>query len=177
MIAVDLGQHRLAVDLAVLVGRVIPRQVQQRPVALVGRSGHPRLDPLAELEEELAFALRVAGRLERLVAPLQQPLCLGERSRLLHVRGRGEEEHLGLDVLGAQFAGRDLGAVLPPRRRLDEVEVADHEPLQVSHAEALQAPVGRPDRGILAQQEVTLDLVVEHSHDGLVGAVRAGQPR
>ena len=160
-----------------LVDGVVPGQVQQRTIALVGGAGQSLSDPVAQLDEELQFALAVAGRLDGLVPPLHQPLRLGERTCLLDVGGRGEEEHLGRDVLGSQITGGDFGAVFPPGGRLDHVEVADHQPLQVRHTHALHSAVGRSDRRVLAQHEVAFDLVFEHCHHGLVGAVRAGQPR
>ncbi len=50
------------------------------------------------------------SRLLRLVVPLHHPLRVRERPVLLDVRGRGEEEHLRGDVLGAHLAGLDLRA-------------------------------------------------------------------
>ncbi len=179
--AVDLLEHRRWIGLAriglvVLAGRIIPGQVQQRPIAVIGRVRQLRPDPLAQLVEEVEVALAVAGRVERLVAPLQHPLRLGERPGLLGVARRGQEEHLGRDVLGPHLARGDLRAVLPPGGRLDEVEVPHHQPLQVGQAETLHAAVGRPDGRVLAEQEVALDLVVEHGGHGLVGTVGARQP-
>lgn len=174
-VSVDLGQHRLPVRVAVLVGGVVPGQIQQRPVPLVGRAGQPLPDPLAEFVEELQFALALSRRLDGLVPPLHQSLCLREGSGLLHVRGGGQEEHLGLDLLGFQFPGGDFGPVLPPGGRFDQVEVAHHQPLEMRHAQPLHPAVRRTDRGVLAEQEVALDLVGQHAHHGLVGAVRAGQ--
>ncbi len=158
-----------------LVGGVVPGQIQQRPVPLVGRAGQPLPDPLAEFVEELQFALALSRRLDGLVPPLHQSLCLREGSGLLHVRGGGQEEHLGLDLLGFQFPGGDFGPVLPPGGRFDQVEVAHHQPLEMRHAQPLHPAVRRTDRGVLAEQEVALDLVGQHAHHGLVGAVRAGQ--
>ena len=60
---------------------------------------------------------------------------------------------------------------------LDEVEIADHEPLQVGHRLALQLAVRRTDNGILAEEEISLDLVVEHVDDRLVIAVIAADAR
>ena len=51
-------------------------------------------------------------------------------------------------------------------------EIADHQPLQVRHAHPLHPAVRRTDGRVLAEQEVALDLVVEHVHHGLVRAVR-----
>ena len=96
---------------------------------------------------------------------------------LLGVRGGREEEHLGRDVLGAQLAGLDLRAVLPPRRALDQREVAHDEPVELRHPQPLHARVRRADGRVLAEQEVALAVPVELRHDGVVGAVAAGQAR
>ncbi len=160
-----------------LVGGIVPRQVEQRTVALVLGTGQLRPDPLAQFEEELQFALALPGRCHRLVPPLQQTLGLRERAGFLHVGGCGQEEDFGLDVLGAQFAGFDLRAVLPPGGRLDHVQVTHHQPLQMGHAKPLQPAVGRAHCGVLPKDEVALHLVLEHAHSGLIGAVRPRQPR
>ena len=174
--AVDLGQHGRGVGVAVLVQRVLPGEVEQRTVARVRRPGEPLPDPAAQLVEEVQFALAVAGRLHRLVPPLHHPLGLGEGAGLLDVVGGGQEEDLGGDLFGAQLAGRDLRAVLPPGGRLDQREIPDHQPLQVRHAQPLHPAVGRADRRVLAQNEVAVDGAVHHAGDRLIGAVRAGQP-
>ena len=114
---------------------------------------------------------RVALRLLGGVMPLQQPLRVRERPVLLDVRGGGEEEHLGGDVLGAHLARVDLGAVLPPGGALDQREVAHDQPLEVGHADPLHAVVGRADGGVLAHQEVALALALELGHDRVVGGV------
>ena len=64
-------------------------------------------DP-AEVVVEPQFAAGVAGRLDRLVPPLQHPLRLGEGALLLHVRGSGQQEDLGGALLGDDLAGGDL---------------------------------------------------------------------
>ena len=115
--------------------------------------------------------------LDRLEAPLQQPLRLGEGAFLLGVVRRREEEDLRADLVGLHLAGSDLGAVLPPRRGLDQVEVTNHQPLEVRHPLALHAAVRRADSGVLAEQEVSLDRALDHVHDRLVGVVVPGQPR
>ena len=74
------------------------------------------------------------------------------------------------------LAGLDLRAVLPERGALDHEQVADHQPVQVGHAEPLRPAVRRADRRVLAEQEVALDLPVDHVEHLLVGAVVAGQP-
>ena len=123
-------------------------------------------------------SLRASPRgLDGLVVPLQHPLGVGEAAVLLGVRGGGQEEHLGADVLGAQLAGLDLRAVLPPGRALDQREVAHHQPVEVGHAQALHLGVGRADGRVLADQEVALAVARDLGHHGLVGAVAAGQPR
>src|SRR5690606_28469059 len=79
----------------------------------------------------------VADRVDRLLAPLQQPLGLGEGAFLLHMRGRRHEEDLRAALLRDDLAGRDLGCVLPERRGLDLDQVADHQPVGVGHSEPL----------------------------------------
>ena len=108
--------------------------------------------------------------------PLQHPLGVGEAARLLGVRRRGQEEHLGLDVFGAHLPGLDLGAVLPPGRALDHRHVPDDQPVEVGHAEPLHAGVGRADGRVLAEQEVAFASPVQLLQHGHVGAVVAGQP-
>ena len=76
-----------------------------------------------------------------------------------------------------RLARGDLGSVLPEGGRLDEVEIAHHEPLQMRHRRALELAVRRSDDGILAEQEIALDLVVEHVEDRLVVAVIAADAR
>ena len=41
--------------------------------------------------------------------------------------------------------------------------------------EALLSTVGRPHGGVLAEDEIALDLVLEHAHERLVGAVRPAE--
>ena len=175
--AVDLAQHRLTVGLAEVVDRVVPGQVEQRPVHLVGGVAQLLADPVAQLDVELQLAGGVARRVDRLVAPLQHPLGLGERAGLLGVRGGGQEEDLGPDLLGDQLAGLDLRAVLPERRRLDHLQVADDEPVEVGQAEPLHLAVGRADRGVLPHQEVALAAPLDLRLHGRVRRVVTGQPR
>ena len=108
-IAVQLGQHRLGgrLGLGAVLG-VVPGQVEHRPVGLGRGAGQPGPDPLAQVVDERQVAAGVAGRVQRLGVPLEQPLGVGEAAVLLHVRGGGQEEHLGRDLLGDQLAGGDL---------------------------------------------------------------------
>ncbi len=127
--------------------------------------------------DEPEVAAAVAVRRHRFVMPLQHPVGVGEAAGLLGVRRGREEEDLGSDVRGCQLAGLDLRAVLPPRRRLDQVEVADHEPVQLGHPQALHPRVGRADGRVLPKEEVAHAPAVHLVHDGLVGGVVAGDPR
>ncbi len=157
-------------------GRVVPGQVEQRAVAGQRRAGQLLPDHPAQVVEEPQLGAAVGGRVDGLLPPLQQPLGLGERALLLHVRGGRQEEHLGAALLGHDLAGRDLGAVLPERGALDHEQVADHQPVEVGHAQPLGPAVRRTDRRVLAEQEVPLDLAVDHVQDLLVRAVVAGHP-
>ncbi len=152
--AVDLGEHRLGGRLGQRpLHRVIPGEVQHRPVHLVSGASweHPQAprarqlgaDQPPQVVGEPQLAARVARGLHRGMMPLQHPLGVGEAAALLGVRGGGHEEHLGADVLRAQLAAVDLRAVLPERRRLDQREVPHHQPLALGQAEPLQLAVGR----------------------------------
>ena len=68
-----------------------------------------RLHALGQVVHEPQLRARVGRWLERLVAELDQALGVGEAALLLHVRGGGHQEHLGLDLLGPQLAGLNLG--------------------------------------------------------------------
>ncbi len=160
----------------VLVGRVVPDEVEQRLVHLVGGARQLPPDPLPELVVEVQVAARVARRVDGLVPPLQHPLGLREGAGLLDVRGRGQEEHLGADVGRSQLAGLDLGPVLPEGGGLDHLQVPHHQPVQVGHAQALHLAVGRADRGVLADQEVALAAALDLRLDGVVRRVVAGDP-
>jgi hypothetical protein len=86
-------------------------------------------------EPQLAAA--VAGRFDRLVVPLQQPLGVGEGAVLLGVGGRGQQEDLGGDLLGAQLAGLDLRPVAPEAGRFDLDQVADDQPVEAGQGLAV----------------------------------------
>ncbi len=175
--AVDLGEDGFRVRFGLpALRRVLPGQVEHRPVHLVGGPGELPPDDPPQVVGEPQVAARVAGRFDRLVVPLEQPLGVGEAAVLLGVRGGRQEEHLGADVLRAQLPGLDLGAVLPPGRRLDQGEVADDQPVQVGHAEPHQLGVGVAHGGVLAEQEVALADAVQLGHRRLVRRVRARQP-
>ena len=96
-------------------------------------------------------------RLDGLVVPLQQPLGVGEGAVLLGVRGGGQEEDLGGDVLGAQLAGLDLRRVV--QNAAVSISTRSRTTSQSSCASAvpLQPAVGRADRRVLAHDEVALD--------------------
>ena len=157
---------------------VAPVQLLHRLVARVRRRRQPLLDHPAQVVEEPQVRALVAGRLDRLLPPLDHALGLGERALLLHVRGGGEEEHLRAARLGADLAGLDLRRVLPERGALDHGEVADDHPVEVRHAQALQLAVRRADGRVLPEQEVAEHLpAVHHVHDRAVRAVVAADPR
>ena len=142
VVAVDLLQHVERARFSVLtVGGVVPGEVEDRPVALVGRPGQPFADHEAEVVEEPQLGAAVPRWLDRLLAPLQHPLGLGEGALLLHVGGGRHQEDLGGALLRHDLAGGHLGGVLPEGRALDLEEVAHDEPVEVGHAEALRLAV------------------------------------
>ena len=79
-----------------------------------------------------------ARRLDRFVVPLQQALRVGEAAILFRVRCRREEENLGPDVFRADFAALNFRGFTPELGRLDELEIADHQPIQLPQAFPLQ---------------------------------------
>ena len=90
--------------------------------------------------------------------PLQQPVGVRERAVLLGVRGRGQEEDLRRDLVGAQLARLDLRRVAPERRALGLDEIAHDEPLQLREGEALELAVCGSDGWVLADEEEALTL-------------------
>ena len=123
------------------------------------------------------LAARVAGRLDRLLAPLQQALRVGERPVFLDVRRGGKEEDLGLDVFGAQLARRDLRRVEPERRRLDLHHVAHDQPLQFRERAPLEPRVRRADRRVLAHHEQPFQFSIGHVQPVAEVRMVAGDPR
>jgi hypothetical protein len=136
----DLLQDVLGVRLALrALERVVPREVEDRPVARVGRSGELLPDPRAEVVDPVELRARIALGLDRLVVPLEQPLRVRERAVLLGVCGRRQEEHLGRDVLSARLARLVLGRVPPEQRGLVGMKVADDEPVEPAQSAADEA--------------------------------------
>jgi hypothetical protein len=119
----------------------------------------------------------VARRLHRLVMPLQQSLGVGEVAVLLGMGGRRQEEHLGRDVLSPRLPRLVLGRVLPERRRLDHLQIADDQPVELCQGQADQLRVGGAHGRVLSHAEHAPHPAVEHlQHHGVVGMV-AVDPR
>src|SRR6266536_1350471 len=90
VVTVDLGKDGRGVRLVQrALRRVVPHQVENRPVHLVGASCQLGADASAEVINEPQVAAGVTRRLHRLMVPLQQPLRVGERAILLGVRRGG----------------------------------------------------------------------------------------
>src|SRR5207244_10426460 len=114
----DLGEYRLGARLLVLSARrVVPGEIEQRPIARRLRIRELLADDAAEVVVEPEVGAAVLLRLHRLVVPLQQPLRVRERAVLLEVRRRRQEEDLRRDLLRLQLARLDLGTVVPERGR------------------------------------------------------------
>ena len=79
--------------------------------------------------------------------------------------------------LATELAGLDLRPVLPERGALHLREVADDEPVELRHRQPVEARVRIPDRRVLAEHEVSLDLAVEHAEHALVRRMVACDPR
>ena len=157
--------------------RVDPRKVEKRPVARLLGAGQLLADLAPEVVGEPEIGPAVSLRLDGLEVPLQEPLRVGERAVLLDVRRRRQKEDLGRDLLRHELAALDLGPVLPERRALDLGEVAHDEPVEPRHRQPVDPRVRVPDRRVLAEQQVPLDLAVEHAEDALVRGVVTGDPR
>ena len=109
--------------------------------------------------DEPGFAARVAGRIDGLVAPLQQALRVREAAVLLGVSGRGEEEDLGGDRSGPELAALDFRRIQPERRRLGLDHVTHDQPLEVGERAAFEPRVRRADGRVLSHHEQALDAV------------------
>ena len=103
--------------------------------------------------DEPGFAPRVTRRIDGLVAPLQQALRVREAAVLLGVRGGGEEEHLGRNLVGSELAALHLGRIQPEGRRLGFDHVAHDQPLEVGERAPLEPRVGRADGRVLPHHE------------------------
>ena len=141
-----------------MLALVVPGEREQRLVARQRRAGVELLQLLAELVEEPGVGATVVGWVDRDVVPLQQALRVGERALLLRRRRGGDEEHLGLDLRRR----RRVRIVLPEHRALGLEPIDAHQPVELAHAGAVQDGVGRASGGVLAEQEVALDLAVGH---------------
>src|SRR5207248_7744795 len=127
------------VDLAMgAPGRVAPHETPDGLVALFPRARVKLLEAQAEVVGEIEIAAAVAGRLDRLVMPLQEPLRVGEGAVLLDVGRGGEEEDLGLDVPWRHLARLDLRSRAPEFSGLRDLEIADHEPVELLQPLALE---------------------------------------
>src|SRR5689334_3838343 len=109
---------------------------------------------LAELVDKPGIGMAVAGWVDGLVVPLEQPLRIGQCAILFGVGGCRDEEHLGLD-LGRL---RALGIALPEDRAFGLEPVEDDQPVKAPQPGAVEAGIGPAATGILAEQEVALEL-------------------
>jgi len=91
-------------------------------------------------EPELRAA--VAARLHSLLAPLEEPLGVGERARFLNMAGGRHEEDIGAYILGLELAGLYFGRVVPEGGGLYLLEVPDDEPVEVGEGEPLELAMG-----------------------------------
>ena len=118
--------------------------------------------PPAQLEVEPGLRTAVAGRLDHLVVPLDQPVSVGERAFLL-ARQRGRhQKYLGFDVLRPQLARSHFGRCIPERGSLGLERVAHHQPLQIGQTHAQQVRVLPAHRRVLARHQHPADHAVLH---------------
>ena len=102
------------------------------------------------------IALGVAVGLHRLVAPLDPAAAVADAAFLLHGVRRGEQEDLGLDVLG-------LGpGPLPEHRGVGLPEVEGRQPLQLVQGVIGLVEVGGAHRRVHAPDQHALDAALAH---------------
>src|SRR6266699_5349219 len=98
--------------------RIVPRQRIQTCIA------RPRIirglffDPLAEVIHEPRVATRVAWRINCLLAILQQPLRVRERSFFFRSSGGREENNFSGDAFWKKLPSLDFGRIQPKRSSL-----------------------------------------------------------
>src|SRR5690606_6541899 len=91
IVAVDLAQHRFHVRLLVrTLGRILPREGVETGVARTIVGGRARLQASPEVVDEPGVAARVPRWIDRLLAPLEQPLGVGEGAFFLGVTRGGD---------------------------------------------------------------------------------------
>ena len=159
-------EHRLGVGLGVRARRrVVPGQVQQRAVASSVEPASRSRIRSGRGGRRTTARCGVAGRLDGLVAPLQQPLGVGERAVLLGVRGGGQEEHLGARC--PRCASRRSRSPAPSFQNVALSIIARSRTTSQSRLampSRCSRPLRRADRRVLAEQEVALDLPVDLVH-------------
>ena len=111
---------------------------------------------------EPLFGPTISRRIDRLLAPLQEPLCVREGAVVLGVTGRRKKENLGLDLLRLQLFAFDLRRLRPKCGRLDLDQIADDQPFELGKRRTLQARVCAGHGRILAHQEHALHFPVGH---------------
>ena len=107
--AVNFGEHRFHVRLAVLIFRVPPIERAQRVVERIARLLRLGDQTQSQLMDEPSFGARVTRGIDCFLTPLQHALCLREGAFLFRVAGGREKENFRLDFFRFQFAAFDLG--------------------------------------------------------------------
>ena len=104
----------------------------------------------------------IPGRINGLLAPLQESLRIGECAFFFSMACRREKENFGLDVLGLQLAAVDLGRFAPEIRRFDFDHVANDQPFQFRQRLSLEPRIGCADGWVLSHQKHALHFSVQH---------------
>jgi hypothetical protein len=115
---------------------------------------------MSELEHERELRARVAGRIDRLIVPLHEPMGVGVRAVLLRRGGGRQEEHLGL--AGGR---RRLRCAAPERGGLGLEEVAHDQPVELAERLTLEAGVLSADGGVLTHHEKAAHPAIAHAHE------------
>ena len=142
-VAIDLFEHRFGARLLVFtVGRIIPGEIENGPVFRLGGARVQFLQPLAQMKDEMEFAARIAGRIDRFVVPLQQALRIGETAVFFRVRGGRKEEDFGRDIFGATSPRSCSGETFQNSAVSIIGQIAHHAPFQVAQTLTLQGRIG-----------------------------------
>ncbi len=104
----------------------------------------------------------IPRRLTHLIVPLNQPARVRDGAGLFRRDRRGDEEHLGADILRPGLAELDAHALLPKIGRFGHRHVAHDQPLQPRHTQLDHLGVHRADHRVLAEDELSLHHAMRH---------------
>src|SRR5437762_10533516 len=102
------------------------------------------------MKYKIQVAAAIAGRLDGLMMPLQEPLRVCEAAVLLCMCSCREEEYFSRDFLCPDLAALDLRCLAPELRGLGHRKIAHHQPVKLSQSLVFECAVHRTDDRVLA---------------------------